>query len=186
MSDDLLEQLEQTDAPTARRGLSTGSLILLAGVVVAVIVVGVALLRQQQAQPTSGRAPDFTITTFDGQEFRLSEQRGKIVVINFWASWCTPCAYEHPELLAAAQRWEPKGVAFYGVVYGDTEEAARSFLKRRGSAYPNLLDLDQRVAIDYGVAGVPETYVIDGQGRIARKFVGPVSAAALAEVLGSL
>ena len=61
-----------------------------------------------------------------------------------------------------------------------------SFLERRGSAYPNLLDLDQRVAIDYGVAGVPETYVIDGQGRIARKFVGPVSAAALAEVLGSL
>lgn len=154
-----------------------------------VVVLASGFGRDPKALPNvmEGReAPAFSLSDMDGQAVSLAGLRGRPVVINFWASWCTPCAYEHPELLAAAQRWEPKGVAFYGVVYGDTEEAARSFLKRRGSAYPNLLDLDQRVAIDYGVAGVPETYVIDGQGRIARKFVGPVSAAALAEVLGSL
>ena len=154
-----------------------------------VVVLASGFGRDAKALPNvmEGReAPAFSLSDMDGQAVSLAGLRGRPVVINFWASWCTPCAYEHPELLAAAQRWEPKGVAFYGVVYGDTEEAARAFLKRRGSAYPNLLDLDQRVAIDYGVAGVPETYVIDGQGRIARKFVGPVSAAALAEVLGSL
>ncbi|MCK6522349.1 TlpA family protein disulfide reductase [Myxococcota bacterium] len=154
-----------------------------------VVVLASGFGRDPKALPNvmEGReAPSFSLTDLDGQPVRLAELRGKPVVLNFWASWCTPCAYEHPELLAAAQRWAPQGVAFYGVVYGDTEEAARGFLKRRGSAYPNLLDLDQRVAIDYGVAGVPETYVIDRQGRIARKFVGPVSAKALSDVLGSL
>lgn len=169
MSDDLLEQLEQTDTSTTRRGLSTGSIVLLAGVVVAVIVVGIALLRQQQAQPTSGLAPDFTITTFDGEEFRLSEQRGQIVVINFWASWCGPCREEAPALQRIWERYRDQGVIVLGVTYTDEPDDSLAFMQEFGLTYPNADDARSMVSNDlYHIQGVPETFVIDQEGNVAQ------------------
>ena len=120
-------------------------------------------------------APTFSLTSLDGQPISLTEQRGKPVVVNFWATWCVPCAQEHPLLQEAAQRYQPQGVVFLGVLYGDTADKAVPYLQKHGSVFPNLLDPGQVTAIDYGVGGVPETFFIDKTGLVVRKVVGPVS-----------
>lgn len=131
-------------------------------------------------------APAFSLVTLEGDPVTLAELRGKPVVLNFWATWCGPCAQEHPTMIEAAHRYEPRGVVFLGVLYGDEPEKAASFLLKNGSAYPTLIDATQRTAIDYGVAGVPETFFIDPQGRIARKVVGPVSPDQVVETLEAM
>lgn len=131
-------------------------------------------------------APAFTLPTIDGGEVSSKSLEGHPVVLNFWATWCGPCATEHPALLALARRYRPKGVTFLGVLYNDDAEKAISYLAKHGQAYPNLLDPGQRVAIDFGVAGVPETFVIDAQGRIAKKYVGPIDPTGMAKLLDSL
>ena len=125
--------------------------------------------------PLIGRpAPSFTLTPVGGgAPVSLESLRGKPVVINFWATWCVPCFQEHPALQGAA-RAMGSDVQFLGVVYEDDEARVRSFLAERGQAYPSLLDGGARTAIAYGVAGVPETYFIDGAGRISAKYSLPL------------
>ena len=125
--------------------------------------------------PLIGRpAPSFTLTPVGGgPPVSLESLRGKPVVINFWATWCVPCFQEHPALQAAA-RAMGREVQFLGVVYDDEEARVRSFLAERGQAYPSLVDDGARTAIAYGVAGVPETYFIDGAGRISAKYSLPL------------
>ncbi len=118
-------------------------------------------------------APAFSLVDLDGQPVTLADFQGKPVVLNFWASWCSPCALEHPILLRGAQAYPD--VVFLGVLYGDTVAKARVFLKNRGEGYPSLQDPDQHVAIDYGVAGVPETFFIDRAGVVRSKVTGPVN-----------
>ncbi len=122
-------------------------------------------------------APAFTLLDLDGRQVSLSDFAGEPVVVNFWASWCSPCALEHPVLLRGAQAYP--GVQFLGILYGDTVEKAGVFLKNRGSAYPSLQDPEQRTAIDYGVAGVPETYFLDREHFVVSKITGPVNQPAL-------
>jgi cytochrome c biogenesis protein CcmG/thiol:disulfide interchange protein DsbE len=102
---------------------------------------------------------------------------GDVAVVNFWASWCVPCVQEHPLLVALKQR---TGVRLYGVNYKDQAVAARRFLGRYGNPFTAVgTDSDGRAAIEWGVYGMPETFVIDGKGRIAYKHVGPISAETL-------
>ncbi len=119
-------------------------------------------------------APGYELQTLDGEIIRMEDLRGSPVVINFWATWCRPCMQEHPILLEAAERYQPRGVIFCGVAYADDEDKVRAYLERHGSAYPNALDATDRTAIDYGVGGVPETFFIDREGKIVRKISGPV------------
>jgi len=99
------------------------------------------------------------------------------VLLDFWASWCGPCIQEHPQLVALKQQY---GLRLLGINYKDEPEAARRFLARHGNPFDAIgADTSGRVSIDWGVYGVPETYVVDGRGRIAFKFVGPISAAAI-------
>jgi cytochrome c biogenesis protein CcmG/thiol:disulfide interchange protein DsbE len=122
-------------------------------------------------------APGFALTTLDGEAVDLASLAGKPLVLNFWATWCQPCKLEHPNLLEGARR--NPGVAFLGVLYGDTPEKAKRYLDRVGSAYPTLVDPGQRTAMDYGVGGVPETFFIDREGRIVKKLAQPLSATEL-------
>ena len=102
---------------------------------------------------------------------------GEVTIVNVWASWCGPCIQEHPQLIALKQQ---HGLRLVGINYKDDPAAARRFLARYGNPFDAIgADKNGRVAIDWGVYGVPETYVIDGTGRIAFKFVGPLSASAI-------
>jgi cytochrome c biogenesis protein CcmG/thiol:disulfide interchange protein DsbE len=134
--------------------------------------------------PMIGReAPAFTLSPVDGgAPVSLASLRGKPVVINFWATWCVPCYEEHGVLVDAARR-EGDGVQFIGVVYEDEADRVRDFLGRQGQAYPSLMDEDGKAAMSFGVYGVPETFFVDAEGKIAAKYVGPVTPAAIEQNL---
>jgi cytochrome c biogenesis protein CcmG/thiol:disulfide interchange protein DsbE len=124
---------------------------------------------------TGKPAPDFSLTLFDGRTIRLSDFRGKVVFLNFWASWCPPCRAEARMLEQAWQRYKDQGVVFLGVEIQDKEEAARGFIQEFGITYINGRDPQNRIAIDYGVYGIPETFFIDKDGRITYKQIGAQS-----------
>jgi cytochrome c biogenesis protein CcmG/thiol:disulfide interchange protein DsbE len=127
-------------------------------------------------------APPFALTTFDGKPVSLDGQRGKVVVLNFWASWCYPACYEEaPVLEAGWRRYRELGVVVIGVAIQDKEAASLEFIRRFGLTLPNAPDPTGKVSIDYGVYGVPETFVIDRRGMIRRKHVGAVTEAVLRE-----
>lgn len=128
--------------------------------------------------PLIGKAaPEFSLETLDGDSVALLELRDTVTVVNFWASWCLACRQEHPALVRAWRRYEQGGkpVRFLGIVYQDTRGNAIEYMKRHGGGWSNLMDPATRTAIDFGVYGVPETYFLDQDGRIAYKHVGPVT-----------
>ena len=129
-------------------------------------------------------APAFSLEDLDGNAVDLTALRGRPVVLNFWSTWCGPCKYEHPLLLQAA-RANPD-VVFLGVLYQDDPTKARAYLAAEGTAYPTLVDATNRVAIDYGVTGVPETFFIHRDGSVAKKVAGPVNGPILANMMGAI
>ena len=107
--------------------------------------------------------------------------QGKVAIVNVWASWCTPCVAEHPYLTELARR---SGAPLFGINYKDKGENARRFLERYGNPFVAIgADATGRTAIEWGVAGVPETFIIDPRGRIAYKHTGPITPEALANDL---
>lgn len=132
--------------------------------------------------PLEGKpAPDFELARFDGGTLRLSDLRGRPVVLNFWASWCQPCRDEAP-LLEATARARPD-VVFIGINIQDKRPDAEAYLAQFGISYPNVLDASGAVSIDYGVSGIPETFFIDRTGRIAKKWIGPLNQSQLRQYL---
>ena len=131
-------------------------------------------------------ARDFTLTTFDGDVLRLSDLRGSYVMVDFWSSWCPPCREEAPTLAAAYDRFRTQGVEFVGVAVWDVEEEAARFIEESGASYPAGADTRGVIGVDYGLTGIPEKYFIDPQGRIVRKYVGPMTQEALDRVLQEL
>jgi cytochrome c biogenesis protein CcmG, thiol:disulfide interchange protein DsbE len=138
--------------------------------------------------PLVGRpAPAFSLTTFDGKVVSLESLRGQVVVLNFWASWCYPACYEEAPILEASWRqYQKEGVTVLGVAIQDKEPASLDFIQRFGLTFPNAPDPAGRVSIDYGVYGVPETFLIDRRGMIRRKHVGAVTEAAFREGIAPL
>jgi cytochrome c biogenesis protein CcmG/thiol:disulfide interchange protein DsbE len=114
------------------------------------------------------------LRTLSGREVSLSALRGRPVVLNFWASWCVSCKAEHPYLLDAWRHYASQ-VGFVGVLFQDTSDGARSYMRQYGGGWPSLQDPDQSVAIGYGVAGPPETFFIDRRGIVRFKVVGPLT-----------
>jgi cytochrome c biogenesis protein CcmG/thiol:disulfide interchange protein DsbE len=120
-------------------------------------------------------APAWHLETLEGDSISLDELRGKVVLLNFWASWCVPCRAEHSVLIQAASEWPEEDLEVIGIVYDDSRRNAQRFLDQLGNAWRHVLDPGSRTAIDYGVHGVPESFFIDREGRIGMKYIGPLT-----------
>lgn len=138
------------------------------------IVVGVSLIRSQEGHIQVGdQVPDLALQTFEGESIEFADLRGQVVVVNFWASWCIPCEQEAAELQQAHERYRDDGVVFLGVDYVDTETEAKEYLEKFGITYPNGPDLGTRISQAFRIRGVPETYIIGPDGKLAAFKIGP-------------
>lgn len=180
------EELDEEAHHPRRFGIL--SILLIAGVIVVAAVFGFALLmRNNQVQPTAGPAPDFTVTTFDGETITLSDLRGQVVVINFWASWCGPCRDEAKDLERIWQRYRDQGVVMLGITYADADDKSLAFIDEFSMTYPNAPDRGTRISDQlYHIQGVPETFVIDRDGNIAQFIYAPTNEATLSRILDGL
>jgi cytochrome c biogenesis protein CcmG/thiol:disulfide interchange protein DsbE len=156
--------------------LPLGVFILLVGF----LAVGLNLNPREVPSPLVGKpAPAFNLPILQqaGKRFAPADMRGKVWLLNVWASWCVSCRDEHPVLVALSKR----GVMpILGLNYKDKGDEASAWLKQFGDPYDlSVVDADGRIGIDYGVYGVPETYLIDAQGVIRYKQIGPVTPAIL-------
>lgn len=166
---------------------------LLTGVVGAVAVI-VALLASGLgrdpsviASPLVGRAaPNFRLPQLDGPSVTLSKLRGQIVVVNFWASWCTQCQVEQAALDRTWQQFQDSGVVVLGVDFEDTAGDARNYVRTANVTYPVVEDAASRTALAYGLRGVPETFVVNRSGRIVNHIIGPVNEGQLANEINSM
>ncbi len=131
-------------------------------------------------------APDFVLTTYDGQRLQLSDFRGQVVLLNFWASWCPPCRVEAPVLQRAAERLDSAGLIVIGIDVWDDETQARAFLDEFGVTYPNVEDTTRSIPVEFGVTGLPETFVISRSGVLVSRWVGPINDEQLADLVAPL
>jgi len=177
-----------------RAGVST----LLAVPVILLFRYGLTQDPRDISSPLPGHAaPAFALAVFApgqppfgkaiGDTVRLTDLHGKIVVLNFWASWCLACRDEHAGLTQVARTYEGKPVAFVGSLYQDTPGNGTAWISELGGqVYPSVQDPRSRTAIDYGLYGVPETFFIAGDGRIARKITGPAAPDVITHIVDSL
>lgn len=130
---------------------------------------------EQKAEPVEKQfAADFTLKLLNGQEFRLSDHKGKPIFINFWASWCFPCAEEAAAIEKAYQEYSKKGVVFVGIAVDDTEEAARKFIKKYKLTFALGLDTG-KIRESYTIYGIPTTLFVNKQGRVTYLHMGGVT-----------
>jgi cytochrome c biogenesis protein CcmG/thiol:disulfide interchange protein DsbE len=157
--------------------------LLVFGVLAGFLLKGLDLNPREVPSPLIGKpAPAFELPRLDNaaQRLRRDELIGKPWVLNVWASWCGPCKQEHPLVVDLARRYPH--IPVYGLNYKDQGAAATQWLAQLGNPYAaNLVDADGRVGIDYGVYGVPETFVMDAQGIIRLKHIGPLTEQAVRE-----
>jgi peroxiredoxin len=130
--------------------------------------------------------PDFFLTTFEGENFRLSEQRGKVVVVNFWASWCGPCRREMPDFMNVWEQYKDRGVVFVGVDTQDSPESGYIFASRLGIKYPLGYDRDDAIARAYYIRAFPTTILITPQGKTKIRIPGEMSAKELIAYLDAM
>jgi cytochrome c biogenesis protein CcmG/thiol:disulfide interchange protein DsbE len=144
-------------------------------------------LRKVQAGPIrSGMAPNFTLTSFDGRTLTLSDLRGQVVIINFWASWCPPCREEAAYLEQTWRKYKDRGVIFIGVDWVDTEKEALAYMKEFDLTYFNGPDIGTRIAQAYNIQGVPETFYVAKNGELRGVHIGPLKSPELDDKIDEL
>jgi cytochrome c biogenesis protein CcmG/thiol:disulfide interchange protein DsbE len=161
---------------------------LVIGAVVGLMVIALDLAGQKGKRPTIGSpAPDFSLALYAGyradlpETVTLSSLRGKIVVINFWGSWCPECHVEAEDLQRVYEKYRTRDVVFIGVDYLDTEAEAMRYLTRYAITYANGIDVQQKISTAYRITAAPETFIIDREGRVAEVIIGGTNEAALSQ-----
>ena len=171
------EKVSETDTEdkgkkvTMRWGMAAAWLVVMG----LLVIVAIQLKKAQQGTVVAGEpAPAFILTTFEGEDIALADLRGKVVVLNFWASWCKPCEQEAADLQTAWEIYQPSGeVVFLGVDYVDTDIEAAKYLEKWQITYLNGPDLGTRISQSFRIRGVPETYIIDREGVLRYVKIGP-------------
>ena len=180
-----INELEEPSPPA--RGRKKIGIIVTFACILALLGLLAWGLRKVQAGPLStGMAPDFTITDFDGTTVTLSELRGQVVIINFWASWCSPCREEAAYLEATWRKYEGRGVVFVGVDWVDTEKEALAYIDEFDITYFNGPDIGTRIAQAYNIQGVPETFFVAKNGELRGVHIGPLQSPQLDETIEEL
>jgi len=173
MTEDVRDTLPEESQ--AQSGPKWGRILAWAGLLLLLTIVALGLIRTQEGPVGPGQtAPQFVLTTFDGQEIESVDLDGKVIVLNFWASWCKPCEQEAADLEAAWQFYQTRDdIVFLGVDYVDTEPEAMEYLTKFNISYPNGPDLGTRISQSFRIRGVPETYIIDQDGVLSHAQIGP-------------
>jgi cytochrome c biogenesis protein CcmG/thiol:disulfide interchange protein DsbE len=185
MAEQLTTENETLSDPNARNK-RTGVIVTFA-VLLALLGLLAWGLRKVQAGPiSSGMAPDFSLTSFDGRTLKLSELRGQVVIINFWASWCPPCREEAAYLEQTWRKYEDKGVVFIGVDWVDTEKEALAYMDEFDLTYFNGPDIGTRIAQAYNIQGVPETFYVAKNGELRGVHIGPLKSPELDDKIDEL
>jgi len=184
-----MEMTPQSPEPAAtkRKRSGLGSFIVLGGVLaVIILILVVGLLTGGEARVEAGMAPDFTLKDFNGQSWQLSDLKGQVVVVNFWATWCVSCKDEAADLEQVWRDYQDQGVQFLGVDYLDQEPLNFEYIDRYDITYPNGHDVQGRIYNAYGVQGLPETFIVDQNGEIVQVYIGAVTRQRLAADLDKL
>lgn len=125
------------------------------------------------AQEIGKPAPNFELTDIDGKKVKLSEFRGKVVLLNFWATWCGPCKAEMPSLNSLYLAMRDKEFIILAISVDASEKPVKSFMSEKKIAFPVLMDKDKEISFDlYGVAGIPVSFLLDKNGIVTEKFMG--------------
>lgn len=179
---------ERSSGHTARRA-AIGFAVVVAALLVVLVVAFTRDTEQAQTPLLFEPAPEITSTTYDGDQFVLSRRKGSWVVLNFFNSTCVPCKREHPELVKFEEGQRAlgaRGAELYTIVNDDSEEAVRAFFEEFGGSWPIVRDDDARIAVDYGIAKVPETWLISPTGIVVQRFAGQVNAELLGTAIVSM
>lgn len=189
-----VEHTEDGDTPTAASGKKQtpfGKLLIWLAVISFLMVMGWGLVRATAERP-DGSAPNFEMQFFDGygwnnrQSASLADFEGKVIVLNFWASWCVECLLEAELLEKTWQQYADKDVVFLGVAYVDVEPKSLEYLEQFNITYPNAPDLRSTISSKYEITGVPETFFINEEGEIVHIQIGPVDETILTTVLDQM
>jgi len=155
-------------------GPKWGRITAWGGLFALLLITGLGLIRAQEGSVSTGQpAPNFEMTSFDGEIYSSETLKGKVIVLNFWASFCIPCGEEADELEAAWQYYKDQGdVIFLGVAWSDMDSKALAYLDQYGITYPNGPDMRTRISQAFRMVAVPETYIIGKDGIITHAQIG--------------
>jgi len=166
---------EPVDTEETKTGPRWGRILAWGGLFGLLVVVGLGLIRTQGGQVQAGkRAPQFELTSFEGEVYSSENLLGKVVVLNFWASFCVPCVEEADELEAAWQHYQERDdVIFLGVAWSDMDSKALAYIDEHDITYPNGPDTRTLISQAFRMVAVPETYIIAKNGNLAHVQIGP-------------
>ncbi len=182
----LSSDAQEAGSPPTGSRKNTGLIISFALILVLLGVLAWGLRKAQAGPVEKGMAPDFTITGFSGRTVTLSELRGQVVIINFWASWCPPCREEAAYLEETWRKYQDKGVVFIGVDWVDTEKEALAYIEEFDITYLNGPDVATRISLAYNIQGVPETFFVAKNGELRGVHIGPLKSPQLDEKIEEL